>query len=217
LVLSAVKEVVEMAAGGVAKGGRRERSAETEQALKDAARRLFAERGYLNTKITDITAAAGRAAGSFYNHFASKEELLQALLEDFAAEGDSAAEEQEHSPDFTDPAAVRFHVAAYWRFTRRNWPVLHAMNQAALVNADFAQVAARFSAEHRNEVADHLDGFDAADLRLPSTPEASLAMMFLAIHGLLEVIEGGTLELSDADAIEGLTRFVYRGLTGRDY
>jgi AcrR family transcriptional regulator len=205
-----------MAAGGVAKGGRRERSAETEQALKDAARTLFAERGYLNTKITDITTAAGRAAGSFYNHFASKEELLQALLKDFAAEGDTAAEQREHNPDFTDPDAVRFHVAAYWRFTRRNWPVLHAVNEAALVNADFARMAARFAAENRAEVADHLDGFAAADLQLPSTPDASLAMMFLAIHGLLEVMEQGMLELSDEDAIEGLTRFVYRGLTGRD-
>lgn len=206
-----------MAAGGVAKGGRRERSAETEQALKDAARTLFAERGYLNTKITDITTAAGRAAGSFYNHFASKEELLQALLEDFAAEGDAEAEQQEHNPDFTDPDAVRFHVAAYWRFTRRNWPVLHAVDQAALVNADFAAIAARFGAEHRGEVADHLDGFEAAGLRLPSTPDASLAMMFLAVHGLMEVTQDGMLELSDEEAVEGLTRFVYRGLTGRDY
>ncbi|MQY21007.1 TetR/AcrR family transcriptional regulator [Nocardia macrotermitis] len=200
-----------------AKSGRKERSAETEQALKDAARRLFAERGYLNTKITDITTAAGRAAGSFYNHFASKEELLQALLEDFAAEGDSAAEAREHNPDFTDPDAVRFHVAAYWGFTRRNWPVLHAVDQAALVDADFARVATRFAADHINEVADHLDGFEAADLRLPSTPEASLAMMFLAVHGLLEAVEDGVLELSDDEAVEGLTRFVYRGLTGRDY
>ncbi|MFI8973688.1 TetR family transcriptional regulator [Nocardia asteroides] len=45
-----------------------------------------------------MTAAAGRAAGSFYNHFASKEELLQALLADIAAAGDERA---------ADPGAQR--------------------------------------------------------------------------------------------------------------
>ncbi|RDI50803.1 TetR/AcrR family transcriptional regulator [Nocardia mexicana] len=198
-------------------GSRKEKAAETEQALKAAARRLFAERGYLNTKITDITAAAGRAAGSFYNHFAGKEELLQALLEDFAAEGDTAAEEQAHNPDFTDPEAVRFHVEQYWTFARRNWPVLRAVDQAALVSEDFAGLAARFSAEQRAEIADHLDGFLAAGMRLPSTPDGSLAMMFLTLHGLLEAVQQGTVELTDEQAVDGLTRFVYRGLTGRDY
>ncbi|WP_280269649.1 TetR/AcrR family transcriptional regulator [Nocardia wallacei] len=198
-------------------GSRREKAAETEQALKDAARRLFAERGYLNTKITDITAAAGRAAGSFYNHFAGKQELLQALLEDFAAEGDTAAEEQAHNPDFTDPRAVRFHVEQYWTFARRNWPVLRAVDQAALVSDDFAALTARFTAEQRAEIADHLDRFPAAGMRLPSTPDASLAMMFLTLHALLEAVEQGTVELTDDQAVDGLTRFVYRGLTGRDF
>ncbi|MBF6176689.1 TetR/AcrR family transcriptional regulator [Nocardia blacklockiae] len=196
---------------------RKERSAETEQALKDAARRLFAERGYLNTKITDITAAAGRAAGSFYNHFASKEELLQALLADFAAQGDTAAEEAGHNPDFTDPDAVRFHIEQYWTFSRRNWPVLRAVNQAALVNEDFARLTARFAVEQRAELGDHLDGFAAAGLRLPSTPDGSLALMFLTVHALLEAVEQGTVRLTDEEAVEHLTRFVYRGLTGRDY
>ncbi|MCM6776702.1 TetR/AcrR family transcriptional regulator [Nocardia sp. CDC159] len=196
---------------------RKEQSAETEQALKDAARRLFAERGYLNTKITDITTAAGRAAGSFYNHFASKEELLQALLRDFGAEGDAAAEQREHKPDFTDPEAVHYHVRAYWDFARRHWPVLRAVDQAALVNDEFAQLASRFAAEGRAEVADHLDGFDAAGLRLPSTREGSLAMMFLMMHALLQAVAEGAVELTDDQAVDGLTRFVYRGLTGRDY
>lgn len=197
-------------------GKRQEKSAETEQALKDAARKLFADRGYLNTKITDITAAAGRAAGSFYNHFASKEELLQSLLRDLAVEGDAASEQDEHNPDFTDPDAVRYHVASYWTFARKNWAVLRAMNQAALVNDEFARIVSGYAHEQRQDVADHLDRFPAAGLTLPSTPDASLAMMFLAATGLLQTVEEGAVDLTDDQAIDGLTRFIYRGLTGRD-
>lgn len=195
---------------------RSERSAETEQALKAAARRLFAERGYLNTKITDITAAADRAAGSFYNHFASKEELLQALLKDLADESDISAADPAHTADFTDPASVRYHIASYWAFARKNWPVLRAVQQAALVNADFARIATRFTTEQRDEVADHLDRFGPAGPRLPGSADASLSMMFAAATGLLQAVEEGGLTLTDEQAVDTLTRFVYRGLTGRD-
>ncbi|WP_433672860.1 TetR/AcrR family transcriptional regulator [Nocardia sp. CA-136227] len=195
---------------------RSERSAETEQALKAAARRLFAERGYLNTKITDITAAADRAAGSFYNHFASKEELLQALLKDLADESDISAADPAHIADFTDSAAVRYHIASYWAFARKNWPVLRAVQQAALVNDDFARIATRFATEQRDEVADHLDGFGPAGPRLPGSADASLSMMFASATGLLQAVEEGGLALTDEQAVDALTRFVYRGLTGRD-
>ncbi|MET9284272.1 MULTISPECIES: TetR/AcrR family transcriptional regulator [Nocardia] len=196
---------------------RKEKSAETEQALKAAALRLFAERGYLNTKITDITSAAGRAAGSFYNHFASKEELLQALLNDLAAAGDERAEGPDHNPDFSDPDAVRYHIAGYWTFAREHAPVLRAVNQAALVNEEFARMVARFGVQQRADIADHVEGFADRGLRLPSTPDASLAMMFLLTQSLLAAVEEGNVELTDEQAVDGLTRFVYRGLTGRDY
>ncbi|MGW4093043.1 TetR/AcrR family transcriptional regulator [Nocardia sp. NPDC004750] len=196
---------------------RKEKSAETEQVLKAAALRLFAERGYLNTKITDITTAAGRAAGSFYNHFASKEELLQALLSDLAAAGDERAEGPDHNPDFSDPEAVRYHVAGYWTFAREHGPVLRAVNQAALVNEEFAQMVARFGRQQRADIADHVERFADRGLRLPSTPDASLAMMFMLTQSLLAAVEEGSVELTDEQAVEGLTRFIYRGLTGRDY
>ncbi|MFI9502905.1 TetR/AcrR family transcriptional regulator [Nocardia sp. NPDC052566] len=196
---------------------RKEKSAETEQALKDAARRVFAERGYLNTKITDITTAAGRAAGSFYNHFAGKEELLQALLSDLATAGDERAEQPDHNPDFSDPDAVRYHIAGYWMFAREHAPVLRAMNQAALVSDEFAGVLQQFGAEQRADIADHLDGLADKGLQLPTTRDASLAMMFTVTQAILAAVEDGAVELTDKQAIDGLTRFIYRGLTGRDY
>jgi AcrR family transcriptional regulator len=70
------------AAGG---GGRRLR---TRTRLIEAARRIAAARGIEATPISEITDEAGVGVGSFYNHFASKEELLEAVISDtFDAHG----------------------------------------------------------------------------------------------------------------------------------
>jgi AcrR family transcriptional regulator len=52
----------------------------TAEAVRAAALRLFAERGYHATSMRDIAAAVGTHAGSLYNHVESKEDLLFALL-----------------------------------------------------------------------------------------------------------------------------------------
>src|SRR5689334_20877494 len=118
-------------------GVRKQRAAQTEAELKAAAVRVFARVGYLNAKITDITAEAGRATGSFYQHFASKEALLEALLADLLAEGDEGALTAGHSDDFSDREAIRFHVDAYWRVYRRHRTVIEALRQAAIVDSQF--------------------------------------------------------------------------------
>lgn len=51
-------------------------------ALVTTARRLFAERGYFNCKVSDIAQAAGMSQGNVYWYFPSKEELLKAVLAD---------------------------------------------------------------------------------------------------------------------------------------
>lgn len=54
---------------------------ETRAAILAAAARLFAERGYTEVSLREIAAAAGMQAGSVYYHFASKEVLLDAVLD----------------------------------------------------------------------------------------------------------------------------------------
>ncbi|MDH7479625.1 MAG: TetR/AcrR family transcriptional regulator [Syntrophomonadaceae bacterium] len=59
---------------------------ERRQVLLECALDLFVERGYFNTPIRQIIARSGLGTGTFYNYFASKEDILKTLLEEFAAQ-----------------------------------------------------------------------------------------------------------------------------------
>jgi AcrR family transcriptional regulator len=62
--------------------GRARRAAERRLQLLTSALALFAERGFENTSMKDLAAAAGVAPGLAYHYFRSKEELLFAALEE---------------------------------------------------------------------------------------------------------------------------------------
>jgi AcrR family transcriptional regulator len=53
----------------------------TRQALLEAARTLFGERGYAATSLDEITHAAKVTKGALYHHFAGKQELFAAIYE----------------------------------------------------------------------------------------------------------------------------------------
>jgi len=61
---------------------RERRAQETRQLILDAASRLFAVQGYGQTSVDAIIAEAGLSKGAFYHHFAGKEIVFKALLED---------------------------------------------------------------------------------------------------------------------------------------
>jgi AcrR family transcriptional regulator len=62
------------------RAGRRERRrAETRTRLFRAALELFAERGFLETTVEDITEAADVGKGTFFNYFPTKEHVLATL------------------------------------------------------------------------------------------------------------------------------------------
>ena len=59
--------------------------------LVDCAEALFFGRGYEATTVADIIARAGVSKGGFYHHFASKEDLLDALVERWTEQTIAAA------------------------------------------------------------------------------------------------------------------------------
>jgi AcrR family transcriptional regulator len=65
-----------------AKTGARVRQGEsTRQRLLEAARDLFADRGYQSTAIEDVLRSAGVSRGALYHHFSTKRELFEGVLE----------------------------------------------------------------------------------------------------------------------------------------
>jgi len=64
---------------------------ETDAAFRAAARTVFARDGYLNAKISDLAAEAGKSVASFYNYYDTKADLLIALAEEFHAEATQMA------------------------------------------------------------------------------------------------------------------------------
>src|SRR5260370_17036271 len=63
--------------------GRRDRKkSETRQALREAAHRLFAEKGFSRTTIDDIAEAADVSRRTFFRYYDSKDDLLRADVAD---------------------------------------------------------------------------------------------------------------------------------------
>lgn len=119
------------APGPAATRGARRRS-RTRQRLTDAARSLIAEKGVEGLRIAEITERADVALGSFYNHFESKEELVEAVVEETIAAMTRGIEET--MVTLEDPAeAVSYANRA---FIRLSWE--HRELASLMVNLDQA-------------------------------------------------------------------------------
>ena len=109
---------------------------ETDEAFREAARTVFARDGYLNAKISDIAAAAGRSVASFYNYYDTKADLLIALAEEFHAEATAMAV-LPYRTGLSDEGALREAVAGFWRTYARRRGELIGIFQAAMVEGRF--------------------------------------------------------------------------------
>lgn len=110
------------------------RREQTRARLLAAARDLFAEKGVGATRLGEITERADVAAGSLYNHFADKDEIVATLLHDISEEQGAIVDEL--TADIDDPAAV---VA----FAHRHFVRL------AAADPSFGALAIRLDASHR--------------------------------------------------------------------
>ncbi|MFW0783408.1 TetR/AcrR family transcriptional regulator [Gordonia sp. CPCC 206044] len=188
----------------------------TEAAFLDAARQVFAEKGYLNTKISDIAETAGRSTGSFYNYYENKEQLLEALLEQFTGEVVEASLSTKH-PD--PESGVRAAVTAYWTTYRKYLPEIVGLFQMSMLDDTFRQRWRENRASGIKQVLSGLQGADRAGYRvdLPLDVLASALVSALESSCYTWLAAGGDLNVArpdDETAIDVLSAIWYRTVYG---
>ena len=121
------------------------RGRKTRDALLDAARGVFEEVGFLDTRVEHIAQAANVSYGTFYRYFESKDvvfwELSTRLFEDI--------HRRDGMDDNASPAQRLINSnRAYYQAYRRNAKLMAIVEQVATFNTDFR----RLRHEHRREL-----------------------------------------------------------------
>lgn len=190
----------------------------TEAAFLLAARKTFAEMGYFNAKISDIAAAAGRSPGSFYNYYENKEQLLEALLEEFSTEVLEGSLRARTGDPLED---IRGAVLAYWTTYRKYLPELIGVFQMSMRDESYAKRWKQNRAAGIRAVLVDLQHAERAGqpIGVPLGPLASALVSMLESFCWTWLAAGGDddVELPDDDtAVATLTAVWYRTVYGHD-
>lgn len=190
---------------------------QTREAIEQAARKLFAERGFHGTTLADITSAAGKSPAVFYRYFDDKEDLLAALAESFLhdiVEPSGVSVSLPESPDDTEFFTAV--VTGYWNMFKQNIGIMIAVAQLAATQQRFAHAQnefRRFGIEIVSaSVRRAQDQGYGQDLN-PEHIAAAIALLFENFTTVF-VSSSGLGEISDHDAIVTLSTIWKKTLYG---
>ena len=191
---------------------------QTRQAIEQAARKLFAERGFHGTTLADITSAAGRSSAVFYRYFADKEDLLAALAESFlhdVVEPSGLSLQLPDSPD--DDAFFTSVVTGYWNMFKQNIGIMIAVAQLAATQQRFAAVQNEFRRFGMDIVAASVRRAQEQGYGTELHPQHVAAAIALLFENFTTVFVGTTslgLDIGDEDAIKTLSTIWKKTLYG---
>ena len=181
---------------------RQERAAATQAQLLEAAREVFAERGYQATSVAAITDAASTAHGTFYLYFRNKEDVFAQLMATAMDElYRHTLTDLDPETHMYDPAIARDRVAGFLQVAVSQGRIWRALLEAVLVSPAIAESWLQLRAVFHQGLADRLAIYQARgefrDLD-PALVAASLAGM-LEWHVFTAASFGvpGLLEASD--------------------
>ena len=194
---------------------------QTRAAIEQAARKLFAERGFHGTTLADITSAAGKSPAVFYRYFADKEDLLAFLAESFLHDVVTPSALRVQLPDAPDDDAFFTSVVTgYWDMFKQNIGIMIAVAQLAATQRRFAHLQNEFRRFGMDIVAASVRRAQEQGHGTDLHPQHTAAAIALLFENFTTVFvgtsgpEGLGLKISDTDAIATLSTVWKKTLYG---
>src|ERR1700761_4641935 len=194
---------------------------QTRQAIEQAARKLFAERGFHGTTLADITSAAGKSPAVFYRYFDDKEDLLAALAESFLQDVLTPSGLSLHLPDSPDDDVFFTSVVTgYWNMFKQNIGIMIAVAQLAATQQRFAAVQNEFRRFGMEFAAASVRRAQEQGYGTELNTEYTAAAIALLFENFTTVFVGSSgpeglgLSISDEDAIATLSTVWKKTLYG---
>src|ERR1700738_3405501 len=207
-----------MPAAGTSQAALTAKGRQTRAAIEQAARKLFAERGFHGPTLADITSAAGKSAAVFYRYFADKEDLLAALAESFLHDVVTPSGLSLHLPDSPDDDAFFSSVVTgYWNIFKQNIGIMIAVSQLAATQQRFAAVQNEFRRFGMDIVAASVRRAQEQGYGTELNPEHTAAAIALLFENFTTVFVGRQnlgVTMTDEDAIAMLSRIWKKTLYG---
>jgi AcrR family transcriptional regulator len=187
---------------------------ERKRQLLDCAARLFAERGYDETRVIDIVREAGVAKGLFYWYFDNKEQLFAELADEIRlrlrrSQGEAL------DPDADPLTRLRQGAEASVRFMAINAPFF-ALLEVESVDRQFVDVLRKGTEVHVDDVAVLIrEGIDAGLIR--DEDPVLLARGVVGVVGMYSHFHRtGRTDLPIGELASFVGRFVVRTVAADD-
>jgi AcrR family transcriptional regulator len=194
---------------------REQQRAFTRKRLIEAARQVFAERGYPDATVDEIASEAGASRATFYLHFKSKTELTAALVEDvtpIAVQRYRLLDEVLASSDPSLRDKLRDWLSDWLGIWRQAAQASHALLQAAMLEPEVEKQRLRQS----EALVDALENYFA---RLPEAERGPardrLLVLEIMTQRILSLASMSRLPIGDDEVLDILTDMWLRVLAGQ--
>jgi AcrR family transcriptional regulator len=193
----------------------------TREAIEQAARKLFAERGFHGTTLADITSAAGKSSAVFYRYFTDKEDLLAALAKSFLHDVLSSARLSVALPQSPDDSEFfDTVVTGYWNIFKQNIGIMVAIAQLGATQQRFAALQNEFRSFGMDIVTASVLHAQQQGYGHDLNPQHTAAAIALLFEQFTSVVlrpdpAGLGLRISDREAITTLATVWKKTLYGR--
>jgi AcrR family transcriptional regulator len=180
--------------------------------LLAAGAEVLAERGYRATRVDDIVTRARTSHGTFYQYFASKDELVRALAQAAVDEMSTLASDLgEVTDDAAGRAELRRFVGAFHDVYGRHGAVMRAWAENQIDDRALHRLGQRSFATMTATVADRIR---AARHTPVDDPELAATLLLATVERLVYFVTSRPLGLPVDELLDELAGVVHRGFFG---